>query len=248
MRRGKAEHDLHWPAKGLRVLPDAADVFVDDQQWLAAHVHPLVSIDLARVNKRWSGWIHLLSPIEPDEVTIGWRTAEVAAAADPTGMLRENWMPFRVEGDRMRFLGDERYFALSYDRDDAPMEGPAYDRLRAFGEEQARSYDATRRWFARNDTLVRLDRRGVAAYGNTRPVPVLCQLGGAAGAGNWAMDDFPIELSRDESTATPMSPAGRRFHFVAEVPGWHYRTAGADGILLFFEPVERLALLTVDYT
>ena len=233
---------------GLRMFPDPADVFVEDQQWLADHLHPLVSVDLSLVDPALSGWTHLLSPIEPDEVVIGWRTAAVAARADPTGMLRENWLSFRMEGDRMRFLGDERYFALSYDADSAPMEPHDFDRLVAHRDEQQRSWAATRAWYDEHGTLVRLDEAGAPAWGNTDPVPVLEQVGGIADAGNWAFDEFPVEFTDDEEGAFPLSPAGRRFQLVAEVPGWHYRTAGADGILLFFEPVERLALLTFDWT
>ncbi|HVK29825.1 MAG TPA: hypothetical protein VM575_15915 [Nocardioides sp.] len=233
---------------GLRMFPPPTDVFVEDQQWLAEHLHPLVSIDLSLVDPALAGWIHLFSPIEPDEVTIGWRTADAAAPADPTGMLRENWLSFRVEGDRMRFLGDERFFALSYDVASAPMEPHDFDRLVAHRDEQRRSWDATRRWYDEHGTLVRLDDSGAPAYGSVEPVHVLDQVGGVAAAGNWAFDDFPMEFTDDEEGAFPVSPDGRPFRFVAEVPGWHYRTAGADGILLFYEPVEQLALLTFDWT
>ncbi|MFD7498414.1 hypothetical protein ACFV8T_39945 [Streptomyces sp. NPDC059832] len=61
----------------------------------------------------------------------------------------------------------------------------------------------------------------------------------------WA-DLFHVEY--DDNSAWPVSSAGNPFHFVASVPGWHYRRTGADSILLFFEPVERLALLTFDWS
>ncbi|MBD0690397.1 hypothetical protein [Streptomyces sp. CBMA123] len=46
----------------------------------------------------------------------------------------------------------------------------------------------------------------------------------------------------------PGSAVEHGFRFVAAVPGYHYRRGGADWILLFFEPVERLALLTFDWS
>ncbi|MEY9842182.1 hypothetical protein [Streptacidiphilus sp. EB103A] len=57
---------------------------------------------------------------------------------------------------------------------------------------------------------------------------------------------FPVDYDGDR--AWPIGPAGRRFEFVAAVPGWHYRSSGADWIMLFFEPVDRLALLTFDWS
>lgn len=41
---------------------------------------------------------------------------------------------------------------------------------------------------------------------------------------------------------------GARFRFVAGVTGWEYRAMGADRILLFYEPVSRVALLTFDWS
>ena len=56
----------------------------------------------------------------------------------------------------------------------------------------------------------------------------------------------PVE--DDDTGIWPISRGGNRFWFVAEVPGYFYRHSGADSILLFFEPVERLALLMFDWS
>jgi hypothetical protein len=46
----------------------------------------------------------------------------------------------------------------------------------------------------------------------------------------------------------PRTVDGRFYQFIAAVPGWHYREHGADRILLYYDPVERIALETFDFS
>ncbi|WP_321802859.1 hypothetical protein [Burkholderia sp. BCC1993] len=59
--------------------------------------------------------------------------------------------------------------------------------------------------------------------------------------------DFPVDDS-DPDDIRPIGPDGARFRFVAGVRGWEYRAMGADWILLFYEPISRVALLTFDWS
>jgi hypothetical protein len=233
----------------LRPCPAASDVFAPDQAFLARHLHPLVSVDLGAVNPAWSGWLHLLSPLEPAEGLVG-----EATEAFHSELLLANWIGFKVVDGRYRLLGDPRYFLLENAAGDIPepYEG-AREELEQHYEEQERSYNASRDYFLRTGKLVRLDEEGQPQYGSEDPSPWVDALGGTAEYGNWVSTvAFPVEEHQDKSRDTcavwPMSPAGHRFHHVASVPGWHYRTSGADSILLFYEPVEGLALLTFDWT
>ena len=84
----------------------------------------------------------------------------------------------------------------------------------------------------------------------------LDHLGGEACAGNWAeMGGHAIETiggmdedgEWDEAAAAyPVRPDGRRFRFIAATTGYHHCASGADGVLLFFEPESRTALITFD--
>lgn len=92
----------------ITVLPDPAEVFDPDQAWFARVLHPFVSIDLAAVHPHWTGWVHLLSPVEPESGLLGEDTME--HHDDFTG---ENWVSFRVSATgRIRPLGDRRYFGV----------------------------------------------------------------------------------------------------------------------------------------
>ena len=77
---------------------------------------------------------------------------------------------------------------------------------------------------------------------------LLEQLGGGVGDANWTYtSDIPIDAS-DEENIVPITPEGKRFHFIAEVPTYHYCDNGADNIVLFYEPDSRTAVLTFDWT
>ncbi|GAA1257475.1 hypothetical protein GCM10009665_54800 [Kitasatospora nipponensis] len=240
----EAEVDVMVAGEGLRVYPEAAEVFVADQPELARHLHPLVSIDLARVDPAWHGWIHLVSPLEPAEGYLGDHTPAFHGA-----LQRANWLGFAMDGDqgdRYRLLGDLRYFVRATTPEELPEPWPGFrEELAAHCERQERSYRAHREVFRREGRLLMLDEDDVP-YSHDA-VALLEQLGGGAEPGNWA--DFELfRLEEDGEFVRPVSAAGHPFRFVAAVPGWHYRRSGADWILLFFEPVERLALLTFDWS
>lgn len=228
---------------GLRVFPEPEDVFVADQAAeLARHLHPLVSVDLAQVDAGWHGWIHLLSPLEPAQGYLGDHTRSFHSP-----LQTANWLGFALENDRYRLLGDLRYFARATTPEELaePWEG-FRARLDAHCETEERSFQAHRTAFRRDGVLVRVEEDGSPEYGVSTPVAILDQLGGPPEPSNWTDPElFPLD---DDGDVWPLSPAGNRFHFVAAVPGWHYRRRGADSILLFFEPEERLALLTFDWT
>jgi len=232
MRRPE-RHNVVQPIAGLRLYPDPADVFVPDQPELATHLHPLVSIDLSLIDDDWRGWIHLVSPLEPHEVTLGYATTDYHSP-----LQIENWLGFAMEGDRYRLTGDLRYFARATTAAELPDRWPRFrEELEAHCEAEEISYRARRDAFRQGDFSPHM--------------MIIDQLGGQPTEGNWYYRSggayaFPVQ--HDDAGIWPISPGGNRFWFVAEVPGWIYRRSGADSILLFFEPVERLALLTFDWS
>jgi hypothetical protein len=216
------------------VLPDDADVFVADQDWLGAVLHPLVSIDLSAVDPGWSGRVHLLSPVEPDDGLLGDTTTD--HHDDHTG---ENWISFRVDDDgRYRFLGSRQYFAVE---DNTEL----YTRA-------ATEFAGTKVRYATAGALVWGDEDDPARQrdGWGTDIAIVDQFGGDPGYGNW-VGTPPAAFTLDRTD--PVTPVlrladGRPFTFVAATAGYPWRNQGADGILLFFEPQTRTAVLTFDWS
>jgi hypothetical protein len=97
----------------LRPFPDASEVFNEPIAQYAKHLHPLISIDLSVIDSSWSGWIHVVSPIEPYNGCVGEYTTSFH-----NDYLRENWIAFCLENGRYSLLGDIRYFLLENPFDD----------------------------------------------------------------------------------------------------------------------------------
>ncbi|WP_419688031.1 hypothetical protein ACN22W_28545 [Burkholderia theae] len=232
------------PQPGLKVYPPDADVFAEPAAALARHLHPLVSIDLSAVDPSWHGWVHLLSPVEPYDGLVGQSTT-----AYHNAYLRANWIGFRLDGNsRYTLLGDPRYFYL----ENPPGERDARYRqqLEQHYAEQQASIEAARLRFAEHGRLYSANRFAPAErdFSREKPCNLVDQLGGTVGWGNWSgTADFPVDDS-DPDDIRPIGPDGARFRFVAGVTGWEYRAMGADWILLFYEPVNRVALLTFDWS
>ncbi len=237
------------PQPWLRVFPDSADIFAESDDYLQKHLHPLVSLELSIVNPTWSGRIHLLSPIEPYECYIGDHTK-----AFHNEYTCENWISFRLDDDgRYRFLGDRRYFFL--ENDELQTE---HDWLRPELEKhylkQHASYEAAIHRFHQYGGLYQPKRFKLLEKSESahEPMTLLDQVGGQVGCGNWTgCPPVPSAFrlnTEDDDHVFPTMASGDRFTFIAGVPGYHYRDAGADWILLFYEPNSRIALMTFDWT
>lgn len=231
---------------GAVAFPEPSAVFVADQQGLARHLHPLLSIDASMVNPEWSGQLHLLSPLEPYEGLVGELTEDWELHSE---LLKTNWIGFKLEDGRYRLCGDPRYFFLDEGNTQLHEGRPDLQQelLQHYAEQQA-AFEANRQFYREHGHLARTD------WGSD-PVEFIDTLGGELdGRANWVetvefpMDVVEVDDDSGDSSVWPLSPAGRRFHHVLSVPGWHYRSAGADRIVMFYEPVDGLVLFTFDWS
>ncbi|MCK9799556.1 hypothetical protein M1B34_18050 [Pseudomonas sp. MAFF 302030] len=140
---------------GAVAFPEASEVFVADQQELARHLHPLLSVDASRINPQWSGHLHLLSPLEPDEGLVGELTEDWFLHSD---LVKTNWIGFKLEDGRYRLCGDPRYFFLHPDNTQLHEAEPRQvKKLQAYYAEQQASFEATRQHYREHGHLVRTD-------------------------------------------------------------------------------------------
>lgn len=232
----------------LTVFPDAKDVFAEPVEKYAAHIHPLLSIDLSAVNPTWQGKIHLVLPIEPHESLMGEYTQ-----AFHNDYLKPNWIAFRLNADnQFELLGDFRFFAQA----DTHFKAPYAHFSDELNQHYVGSHNGLNEAKARFEKYQALyyatDKKPLEKRPEDKPMNLLDQLGGGVGDANWTSYCDGIDMNMDdEDDIYPISPAGNRFYFIAGVPAWHYITnsyGGADWIVLFYEPIERIAWMTFDYS
>ena len=230
---------------GLTAFPEAADVFVADQPWLAHHLLPLLSIDLGLVRPELAGTVvHLLNPVEPFDGYIGDGTEDFHNA-----YTAPNWFALSLTPDnRYRFLGQEGYFQR------APVHAGAFLQ----GEQEAEmldSYAQAKAHFAEHGVLA----RDLGYGGGPTPRAYLRALGGDMWYGNWAASPpVPPAFTRRDWVDPDGKPLpndgidirlnGNAFFQVADVPGWNWCAQGADSVLLFYEPDSRTVLFTFDWS
>jgi hypothetical protein len=231
----------------LKVYPAAEQVFAEPVERYARHIFPLVSIDLSTVNPSWSGWIHLVNTVEPEDEIVGKATHPFH-----NYYLRENWVAFHLtDEDRYELLGDLRYFYLENPPDTLPEAyGGHRQELEEHYARQHAVFAEARARFAEHGVFYSQNKvKYNRDLSQEKPSTLLTQLGGGVGNGEWTYgsDPFPLDES-DENNVRPLTPDGTPFHFIAKTSAYDYCEWGADEIYLFFEPESRVALLTFGWS
>ena len=233
------EENLRELKPGMTAFPQ--DIFVPEQPWLADHLLPLLSIDLGILRPELAGTVvHMLCPVEPYEACIGDGTEHFHNQFTGT-----NWFAVELTAEnRYRFLGDEGYFRLSSKRDFELNP----DEL-THAAEMHESHAKARVYFQQHGRLA-----SYSTYGNGEPQEqaYLDRLGGEIWGGNWVStqaipEAFDIVDDWDQGEVS-ITRDGKPFFLVADVAGYNWCAAGADSILLFYEPDSRTVLFTFDWT
>jgi hypothetical protein len=175
-------------------------------------------------------------------------------------LCRPNWVGYRLTGDKCELACDLRYFrrALYADRPPRTLEE------RAEAEELERHYRQTHDEFGRRATFYReqgwLCQWPDECSGKKKDVQparaaLARDLGGTSWHGNWSNSgDFPLSKypgvldGYKTFKVHPRTEDRRDFHFVGGVEMWNYLGHTNGTLLLFFDPQERVALSTVDWS
>jgi len=243
---------------GLTAFP--IDVFAPEQRWLADHLLPLISIDLGILRAELAGTVaHMLCPIEPWDGYIGDSTV-----CCHNGYTANNWFAFELtQNNCYRFLGNEGYFQCAPQHDRTFAQNPdAKKHVAAMRD----SYAKARAYFEANGRLASYSLYG---KGEALENAYLDNLGGEICHGNWTGHPPPpaafvltdeagtyemkgLKYRNDSSNLIDdgihITYNGKPFFFVASVAGYNWCATGADSILLFYEPENRIALFTFDWT
>ena len=246
----KSKKNIQTLGKHLEVYPSLDALFTEEQRWLTAHFVPLISIDLAVLNKEWAGQcLTVISPIEPPPVELlGEGTLEYHN--DYTSI---NWLTFKLTDDnRYIFLGEEGYFkrtAIHHWDFDSEME-------KEF-QKMKEKYLQNKEGFAEYGYIP--SRSYKDKEGNIHKGNLLDRLGGEIQYANWTCDveegiypkafDMKVETNEDiEDTVVSISYQGNPFYFIADTASYNWCGGYIDGIIMLYEPVSRIVLFTFDYS
>ncbi len=253
--------DIHDLRPGLTAFP--TDVFAPEQPWLADHLLPLISIDLGILRPELAGTAaHMLCPIEPCEGYIGDGTEHCHNA-----YAAHNWLAFKLtEDNRYLFLGNEGYFLGAPEHEGRLAQDPFAKEHFTHVSAMRESYAKARAYFEANGRLASYSLYG---DGEAMENAYLDSLGGEIWYGNWTghppppsafvltdeagtyqKGDHTYRHDSEELTddGIRITYEGKPFLFVASVAGYNWCATGADSILLFYEPENRIALFTFDWT
>ncbi|MFN0254140.1 enolase [Pedobacter ureilyticus] len=224
---------------GLTPFPE--DIFVTEQPWLSNYLLPLISVDLGLLRNDLAGTVvHVLNPTEPAEGIIGEQTTNFH-----NEFCAENWIALELTPDnKYRFLGNENYFlSAPIHKDDVDEDFTEHIKTIHENYQKVKSkYQLKKQLLPWQDDNPQyfLDRlSGEMWYGNwtnTSPIPPAFEMN---------IDEEGDDLSND---GISISYKGNEFIYVAEVSGYNYCGSGADSILMFYEPINRIVLFTYDWT
>ncbi len=206
---------------------------------------PLALMDLALIDRNWSGKIPLLMPIGPESGVIGEETSEYH-----TYYCRDNWFAYRVNAGKAELCCDFHYF----DREGAEDH---YRHVKAYFEKRKGQYRQLGKLFS-----CQYGHRGESIQWSEEPCALFDEVGGEPSDGNWSnMDNFPLSFERQHSAPDhgasphPLTEDGRLFHYVGRLSMYDYLAADLEvgyshtaDMLVFYDPETNIVLTTFDWS
>ena len=242
----------------FRPFPAAEDVFSRNIDEHAEYLLPVASVSLSHLALDWTGSIHFIIPIEP----VGGCGILGERSTDYHNFLcRPNWLAYKLRGDRCDLACDFRYFHKRY-YTEHPPEGVYHDELNKMPDH----YSSVRSRFSvaaehfKKYGWLHCDPKNWDPTPNLEPdetmrVSLVCDLGGTNYDRNWS-DGFPTSKYPDKledrgqfedcNRVLPQTEDGRDFVYVGEIEMWNYIGDTNGSLLLFYDPVQQIALTTID--
>lgn len=212
------------PAPYLYPFPEPTDVFSSNVDIHRRHLLPLISFDAAHVDSTWQGKLHIVSPKESFDGMVGEYCEE----------YHNKWcgndiLAFKVEDDgKYSFLTDFRYFVT--ERGIVP-DAPSY--LSGFIGDVSEHYDEVEREFAKTKQFYM--NRGVLNPNSSRQPDR-----------NDSWLKFPEEPTF-YNNRIPVLENAKQLRFVAQATGYSYYGGGPTSLLLYYDHVERIAVIQLDH-
>jgi hypothetical protein len=244
-----------------RAFPSPSEVFANRVEEHSQFLLPVGTLSLRHLSEEWDGVIHFIMPIEPARgYELGEETKEYH-----NYLCRENWIGYRMLGDKCELACDFRFFHKAYFAE----KPPTCDTARKEALVLAKYYPQTQqefalhaRFFREHGWLCQRPREWtVADEGKSwMRKPLVEDLGGISFAGNWSANmwgDFPLSRYPDRyedggkvyecDRALPRTEDGRDFSYIGDVAVWNYVDGNGEW-RIFYDPRERIVLTTIEWS
>ena len=236
-------------------FPRPEDVFASHVEEHVEYLLPLASVTLSHICPDWSGKAHFVLPIEPHDGVVGEHSQD-----NHNYLCRTNWLGYRITDDKYELASNFSYF-LKPTLEAKPRKGKrqiaALENLNAHYTRLLELYGKQAKQFHKNQCIPCPGaRRRAGRYRAEDRLALVRNLGGVSSYGNWAaIGSFPLskksytdERGNEDIAAYPLTEDGREFAFIGSIPAWNYLPRYGCGLLLFYDPKNRIALTTFDWS
>jgi hypothetical protein len=246
----------------FRPFPDAHDVFSADVETHAQYLLPLASADLSHIAPNLNGTIHFIQPIEPYDGVVGQGSERCF-----NYLCRENWVGYQYSGDKCRLATNFEFFQFADLNADEKPSSKRKKQLQTLTEHYSkvrRGFELRRAHFHEHGALHNAwARKRNGVHNPKNRVELVKRLGGPSYSGNWSeAGNFPLTRGsvtdaegEEWTTAVPKSEDDRDFLFIGQLSAFHYIAESPDftcaldcDLLVFYDPVAKVALTTFDWS
>ncbi len=240
--------DTFWP------FPDPASVFADDVELHSNYLLPLATLDLSRLDAALAGVVHFIQPIEPYDGVVG-------DGGDPyfSSTCRKNFVGYQYDLNRCHLMTDFRFFEMFRLRtgDDACTDRHRLKCLSDHYDDVCSGLELARLHYELYGVLHHPCE--APPFDDKNRIALVDCIGGPCEGGNWVNTDVPLlpGAATDANgelryNILPLTDDGRPFLFVGQLSSsayiWSKHHALCCDLLLFYDPISRVALTTFDWS
>ncbi len=253
---------LYGETNYFRSFPAPSEVFANRVKKHAEFLLPVATLSLRYISRKWDGQVHFVIPIEP---LGGYGVLGEETNQYHNYLCRPNWIGYRMLGSKCELACDFRYFHRAYYAENPPksehrkqevQELPShYRRIRQEFTNHAHFFNE-HRWLCQSPK----QWTGLKKDKSWMRVSLVRDLGGVSFHSNWSnlSDDFPVSRYPDQfedrgkvyacDRVLPQTEDGRDFSYIGELEMWNYIGDTNGVLMLFYDPKEKVALTTIDWS
>lgn len=239
----------------FRPFPDSQDVFDRDVKAHFEYLIPVATVALEKISSDWIGDIHFIMPVEP---VGGYGYLGEESLPYHNYLCRSNWLGYRLQNNKCELACDFKFFHKAY----YEIHPPENDHQKKEAKLLDSHYKSIREYFANCKDRFEVHGRLVSdptRWNSAEQIPdeicgtLVRKLGGISFDSNWCVSGFPVSRypvqheGEDLQCVLPKTEDGRDFVFIGEIELWEYQEYSNGALLLFYDPVQNIALTTIDW-